>query len=227
MALGPPSRVDTEYDIVSLGELGATDIANGVAPGSITLHFDTGISNGAGADFVVFENAFESSWVAGMVFMELAYVEVSSDGINFVRFPSISTNGSRPDDYAYWTSDLQAQIYGARDPTNVHNLAGKHVNVEDENWGTPFDLSDLINESLVIDGTVDLDNISYVRIVDIPGSGDFKDSQGNSIYDGWTTTGSGGFDLSGVGVIYAAIPEPACAAILSLMALVCAVRRRR
>jgi PKD repeat protein len=48
---------------------------------------------------------------------------------------------------------------------------------------------------------VDLNSINYVRIVDIPGSGDFKDSQGNPIYDGWVTFGSGGLDLEAVGVI--------------------------
>ncbi|AKB27733.1 Chitin binding protein [Methanosarcina siciliae T4/M] len=53
----------------------------------------------------------------------------------------------------------------------------------------------------MLNGSVDLNSINYVRIVDIPGSGDFKDSQGNPIYDGWVTWGSGGLDLEAVGVI--------------------------
>ncbi|AKB27731.1 Chitin binding protein [Methanosarcina siciliae T4/M] len=53
----------------------------------------------------------------------------------------------------------------------------------------------------MLNGSVDLNSINYVRIVDIPGSGDFKDSQGNPIYDAWVTWGSGGLDLEAVGVI--------------------------
>ena len=63
----------------------------------------------------------------------------------------------------------------------------------------------------------------YVRLVDIPGSGDFLDSQGNPILDAWRTGGgSGGFDFRlgpgvGVGVIHAtAVPEPGMLAFLAL-----------
>ena len=65
--------------------------------------------------------------------------------------------------------------------------------------------------SLVLDGTVDLNDITFVRIVDILGSGDFRDSEGNPILDNWPTTGSGGFDLRAVGAFHAGIvviPEP-------------------
>jgi hypothetical protein len=57
-------------------------------------------------------------------------------------------------------------------------------------------------------GLLDLDNINYVRIVDIPGSGDYLDSLGNPIYDAWVTWGSGGVDLDAVGVINSAVPVP-------------------
>ncbi|MCC5841967.1 MAG: PEP-CTERM sorting domain-containing protein [Opitutales bacterium] len=67
-------------------------------------------------------------------------------------------------------------------------------------------------------------SIHYVRIVDIPGSGDFPDSLGNPILDAWLTTGSGGFDLRAIGVI----PEPAHAAlVLGLGGMLLALRRRR
>jgi hypothetical protein len=128
----------------------------------------------------------------------LAYVEVSTDGANFVRFPSISQ-----------TSDPLDPI-GQVDPTQVYNLAGKHVNngviiSEDEfvpaSWGTPFDL-DVLTEIAQPD-LIDLNNINFVRIVDIPGNGAFTDADGNSIYDPWQTPipGSGGFDLEAVGVL--------------------------
>jgi hypothetical protein len=43
--------------------------------GSLTLSFDKAITNGSGFDFAVFENGFSDT------FLELAYVEVSSDGV--------------------------------------------------------------------------------------------------------------------------------------------------
>ena len=60
------------YDICCLGRGGA-----------ITLTFDKRISNGDGWDFAVFENSFSDG------FLELAYVEVSADGINFLGFPTV------------------------------------------------------------------------------------------------------------------------------------------
>ncbi len=175
------------FDIVSLGDLNATQITENASPGEITLTFFTQpIRNKSGADFVIYENAFGN---AISVFAELAYVEVSSDGQEFVRFPSVSNTAS-----PVWS-------FGNIDPRNVFGLAGKHINAYGESWGTPFDLSWLEDQELVIDGKVDLDAITHIRIVDIPGSGDFLDSDDNPIYDAWLTFGSGGFDLEAVGVI--------------------------
>lgn len=163
-------------------------------PSQITLSFSNAICNGSGADFAVFENGFISN-SSGLLFAELGYVEVSSNGIDFARFPSVSL-----------TKSLVGG-YGCIDPTDVYNLVGKHVNAYGNSWGTPFDLDDLFDNSLVVNGTVDLNNIGYMRIVDIPGSGDYKDSEGNPIYDAWVTYGSGGLDLEAVGVINT-VPEP-------------------
>lgn len=208
-ALGAVTGVNT--DIVSLGDLDATQIANGVAPGQITLRFSMGIANGPGADFAVFENGFMSG---NKVFAELGYVEVSSDGVNFARFPSVYTAATAP-----------VGGYGAIDPTGVYNLVGKHVNAYGNSWGTPFDLQDLVSHPLVQNGQVNLSAIYYVRIVDIPGSGDFKDSLGNPIYDAWVTWGSGGVDLEAIGVIHA-VPEPATMFILGLGGLALFGRRK-
>jgi len=192
------------FDITSLGELNENEIKSGVTPGQITLTFDTPIRNGSGADFVVFENGFE--FEEGL-FAELAYVEVSTDGINFTRFPSTSL-----------TSEA-VEPFGILNSTNIYNLAGKHVNnagvFEEEifgsSWGTPFDLENLIESSLVSDGLLNLNEVNYVRIVDIPGNGAFLDGSNSPIYDPYPTPipGSGGFDLEAVGVINpVAIPEP-------------------
>tara|TARA_R100000027_G_scaffold43940_2_gene33053 strand:+ start:2781 stop:4094 length:1314 start_codon:yes stop_codon:yes gene_type:complete len=191
LALGPVTG--DAYDVVSLGDMEDIDFEDGVDPGELTLSFSEPIQNLSGADFAVFENALVAWTVnddgVAKVFGELAFVEVSSDGTNFVRFPSVSTTESF------------VSSYGEIDPTLVHNLVGKHLNGYQRSWGTPFDLSDLLGEAEVVNGLVDLDQIRYVKIVDIPGRGDFTDSLGNPIYDPWSTYGSGGVDIEAVGVI--------------------------
>jgi hypothetical protein len=180
------------FDIVALGDLNATQLGAGATPGSVTLHLAQPVRNLSDADFVVYENGLISAGgagVAGQLFGELAYVEVSSDGVNFARFPSVSLTAAA------------VPSYGTIDPTQIFNLAGKHANGYGESWGTPFDLNDLATDPLVLGGQVDLNNITSVRVVDIPGNGSFKDSLNHSIYDAWVTSGSGGFDLEAVGVI--------------------------
>jgi len=80
-------------------------------------------------------------------------------------------------------------------------LAGKHANAYGDSWGTPFDLSWLAGHPLVSGGQLNLNAVTHVRIVDIPGNGSFLDTTGAPIFDAWTTIGSGGFDLEAVGVI--------------------------
>ncbi len=197
-ALGP--AVGDEYEVVSLGDLSAADIAahlvdpDGVGvphPGSITLAFDVTIADGPGPDLAVFENGFSRTG-SPTFFAELAYVEVSTDGVTFARLPARSLM-TRPDGDTW--------PFVSIDVTDVYNLAGKHTNAEGLCWGTPFDLADLADDPAVTAGQVDLQNVHFVRIVDIPGSGAFVDATGAPIYDGWMTTGSAGFDLDAVGVL--------------------------
>ena len=196
LALGPVTG--DNFDVLSLGDLTAAQITSGASVGKVTLHFTDAqhtapIRNLPGADFVVFENGFEDTTGAGGVFAELAYVEVSSDGVNFARFPSVSLTPAAVGSYA------------ALDPTNVFNLAGKHVNADGESWGTPFDLANLASHPLVAAGMLDLNAVRYLRVVDIPGNGAFFDSASHPIYDSWRTIGSGGFDLEAVGAISVAL----------------------
>jgi hypothetical protein len=161
--------VGTSYDIVSLGR-----------GGEITLTFDSTISNDAGYDFAVFENSFNDT------FLELGYVEVSSDGTNFFRFDNDSlTSGS-------------VGGFGAVDPTDITGYASKYK----QGYGTPFDLAELA-------GTTGLDiyDIGYVKIVDIIGDGTYLDSSGDIIYDPYPTNGSAGVDLDAIGVMNA-VPIP-------------------
>lgn len=158
-AYGPAT--EDVYDIVCLGDRG-----------EITLHFPHPIMDGEGPDFAVFENSFSNT------FLELAFVEVSSDGVNFTRFPSTS---------------LTPSATNAIDPTNLSGLAGKHRG----GFGTPFDLTELGAAP-----TLDKRNVRFVRLIDILGDGSAKDSGNRSIYDPYPTTGSAGFDLDAIGVIH-------------------------
>ncbi|MFV1995487.1 MAG: PEP-CTERM sorting domain-containing protein, partial [Verrucomicrobiales bacterium] len=140
--IGAPSGndpVNDVYDVVSLGQ-----------GGQITLTFPQAIANGDGPDFAVFENAFNNT------FLELAYVELSQDGISFVRFPSTSLT---TEPVPYWGGSLDA--------SDLDGLAGKYL----VGYGTPFDLAD-----------VDLAYATHLRLVDIVGDGNALDTQGNPIY---------------------------------------------
>ncbi len=214
MALGPATG--SNIDIVSLGHLNQEQIGQGMAPGQITLSFAEPIRQGAGYEFVVFENAFisgadtEAGSVAGQMFAELAYVEVSSNGVDFIRFPSVSL-----------TEEVVGR-YGTIEISYVYNLAGKHPNANGICTGTPFDLKEVADDPDVVSGLVDISDIQYVRIVDVPGSGDFQDAamlyvdsgtwpvwdfyaDNHPIYDAWDASmapdPSGGFDLEAVGVL--------------------------
>lgn len=157
--------------VVSLGD-------SGVA----VLTFENNIMNGPGPDFAIFENGFADNY------LELAFVEVSSDGTSFFRFENHSEtpvlNQVGPFDYS--------------DCRYVNNLAGKYR----VGYGTPFDLEEL-------DGNIGLDinSISHVRLIDVIGTVNdlyaSHDSQGNKINDLYPTNfESGGFDLDGVAVLH-------------------------
>ena len=210
-------RADSTF--VSLGELDASQIAQQDAPGSITLSLPFAITNGQGWDFAVFENA-GNFFTEPVFFAELAYVEVSSNGTDFVRFPSTSLNvepGTGTPD-----TELEAEFgrdFAGLNITNVSNLAGIHP----AGSGTSFDLDDL--QGIAAD--IDLNNIEYVRIIDIPGDGTFLDAQGNPILDTWPgVADSGGFDLDAVGARNL-VPEPSAGWLLLAAFLGCSVFRRR
>ena len=220
-ALGPADGI-----LVSLGDLGVVQIDAGDPVGEITLAFDSKpIKNGIGWDFAVFENAF-SFPEPPFFFAELAYVEVSSNGLDFARFPSISLNVEPVEGSGNEENELVTDFgrnFATLNITNVHNLAGIHPT----GVGTRFDLADLFDEPEVTDGLIDLGDIHFVRLVDVPGDGSFFDSQGHPILDAWVTTGSGGLDLDAVGARYV-VPEPSSAVLMVLAGVVLlAVRRGR
>lgn len=156
--------------------------------GMATLEFEPPIVNGPGADFAVFENGFHIQTASDSDFLELAFVEVSSDGINWVRFAALSDNDTVK----------QLRTFDGSRAHKVHNLAGKYVG----NYGTPFDLEELKDSS-----GIDVMNIRFVRVIDVVGSLNdsfaTRDSRGFKINDPFPTPfPQGGFDLDAIGVIY-------------------------
>jgi len=180
---------DTALGLASVGtEADAVDKAgvNGIVSlgdaGEAILTFDDPIFDGPGPDFAIFENSFSDTY------LELAFVEVSSDGINYFRFDAVSLN----------QDTLQIDGFGSVEPTNLYNLAGKYR----AQYGTPFDLAEMNGIS-----GLDINNITHVKVIDVVGSINPQyaryDSQGNAINDPYETPfPSSGFDLDAVGVIH-------------------------
>jgi hypothetical protein len=169
-AIGPATP-NNSMDAVSLGD-----------GGSALVTFERPIRNGEGPDFAVFENDINGG------FLELAFVEVSSDGVHFVRFPATSLT----------QTETQTGTFALTDPTFINNLAGKFQ----IGYGTPFDLEELAGSE-----NLNIDSIVYVRIIDVVGNIDPQyatyDAFGHIVNDPWPTDfNSCGFDLTGVGVIH-------------------------
>lgn len=222
---GPQDIISPGGDLATFGEaanaLGAADALADFTKvvslgdgGSITLGFDTPIANIEGPDFAVFENAFFSDGSFGPIgtYAELAHVEVSSNGSDFFRFPSVSLTQN--------TSQLGS--FDVQDATDLNNLAGKHVT----GIGTPFDVAELVGVSPLLD----VNAITQVRLIDVIGSINptfgSRDSLGNLINDPYpTASGGSGFDLDAVAVLRA-VPEPTACLLLALAVAPLATRVR-
>lgn len=184
VVLGNPPDVASKADrfCMSLGD-----------GGSVTLEFSSALTNFDGDDFAVFENGFK---YPDGYFLELAFVEVSTDGKSYHRFPSVSL-----------IDTIKQKDNGSGlDPTKLNNFAGKHQAL----YGTPFDLEELRDS---LKGGVD--SIRFIRLVDVVGNLNDSfaryDSRGNKINDPWPTPfASGGFDLDAVAILggVADIEEP-------------------
>lgn len=184
VSLGYTTVGDETSAVGKAGENGVVSLGDG---GEVILQFDKPIKNGQGADFAVFENGIP---VIGdtTFFLELAFVEVSSDGNRYVRFPARS----------YTPTNKQIINGEGNSPNFIVNLAGKYS----VNWGTPFDLEDIKDSS-----GINLQFITHIKIKDVVGSLSSSyasyDVLGNKINDPFPTPfASGGFDLDAVGVIH-------------------------
>jgi hypothetical protein len=151
--------------------------------GSVIVGFEMPIKNGPGFDFAVFENGFIDE------FLELAFVEVSNDGVNFFRFKATSNTQT---DVQMGPFDYNA------DATLLNNLAGKYRAM----YGTPFDLEEMSG----IQG-LNVDSIVKVKVIDVIGAINpiyaSYDQNNNMINEHFPTPfPQGGFDLDAVGVIH-------------------------
>ena len=166
----------------AMGKADGTKVVSLGDGGEAILTFKFPIKNEEGYDFAVFENGFSDT------FLELAFVEVSSDGIHFFRFPAVSN-----------TQDtLQMGNDASIDARHLNNLAGKYRST----YGTPFDLQELSGIP-----ELDINKVTHVKIIDVVGSINATyathDTNGKKINDPWPTGfASSGFDLDAVGVIH-------------------------
>ena len=183
----PASHGNTQ-SAIGPSDLQAVSLGDG---GEATYFFDPPLSNTGGNDIAVFENSFSDE------FLELAFVELSSDGEQFFRFPSVSLT----------PADEQVGAFGTLNAELIHNLAGKYRG----GFGVPFDFAELEDEP-----ELDITAITHIRIVDVVGSINEKyaryDSEGNIINDPFPTAfDTGGFDLDALAVLESSVgisPEP-------------------
>ncbi len=200
------AEVFQSYQYIAFPEIGYVDYgveenALGIAggnPGVVSLgdggiavlRFNSPVVNGEGYDFAIFENGFFENDTSELAFLELAFVDISTDGEEFVKFPAISE----------LQIDTQIGSFENMNARYIHNFAGKYTMF----YGTPFELEDIAE--LVVGTSVNLNEINYIKIIDVIGSIDDEfasyDSEGNKINDPYPTAfPSGGFDLDAVGVI--------------------------
>lgn len=176
-SLGNPTVGDSSF-VLSKADGGVVSLGDG---GYAIVTFTNPITNGPGFDFAVFENAFNDS------FLELGFVEVSSNGVNYFRFPSTSDLPTSPQ----FTNDA------AMDATKINNFAGKYRT----QYGTPFDLQELTGIP-----QLNINAVTHVKIIDVVGSINSQyatyDKNNTIINDPWPTPFiSSGFDLDAIGVI--------------------------
>jgi len=208
-----------------LGPVDGSCAVGSLGGGWITVGFDQAITNGPGDDFAVWENGFVVSGTGGRMYAELGYVDVSTDGENWVEFPSVYLEAEEG------TPNI--------DPTYVYNLAGNyeaHYIPFENREGTPFNLDDILGTPEVLAGLVDPNEINYIRLQDIIGGGQGGGNWDQATYfgydrDHWIHDGIGyfgtGADWDAIGVINA-VPIPGALWLLGsgLLGLI-GIRRKR
>jgi len=156
--------------------------------GSLTLVFNSSMYDGPGTDLIVCENPFYLL-SSSVIFAEAMYVEVSSDGASFARFPTTysgplvpipPTSGADPRWYTGFAGIM---------PVSANPSAGVNPLDVVAGGGDAFDFADLADDPAVVQGAVDLDNIGFVRLVDVEAGQDI-DTSGTPVFDCGLGTGA-------------------------------------
>lgn len=185
--LGGPQGGGVQFGSLHVHSLGTS--------GSITLGFDVRLRNGPGADFTVFENGFGFS---GGIFAEVVAVDVSTNGVDWATFPT-SYAGPQGPLPAFGTSPMGTYSGLAGGMPVAANVASNTIDPLDPvvSGGDSFDLDELRTHPLVLSGSIDLDDIRYVRLQDVA-EGTLADRQGRWIWDHGGATGSADIDAIAV-----------------------------
>lgn len=184
---GYQNIANTSAGLVTFGAaINATGMADGQVvslgdAGEALYTFNPPLQNGSGADVAIFENGLSDT------FLELAFVEISSNGVDFYRFAATSL------------TDTLNQIgaFGPLEASNLHNLAGKYR----AGFGVPFDFEELANQP-----NLDISAVSHLKIIDVVGAINPSlanyDQNGRAINDPYPTAfASGGFDLDALAIL--------------------------
>jgi hypothetical protein len=179
------------------GSSGSVDVVSLGAGGSLTLGFDAPLMDGPGADFMVFENPFFMGHGLDC-FAEVFFVEVSSDGQNFARFPASYVGPQSSGPFSVAPIGSWSGLGGAT-PVYAHGVLYPGIDPRDaaRAGGDAFDLSDLREDPLVKAGKVLLYRITQIRFVDII-DGTQRDVQNRLIRD----PSHGSADIDGVAVLH-------------------------
>lgn len=174
-------------------------------------------------------------------FLELAYVSVSTDGVNFATFPNFYVGG-----------DPIGSYDNVNYPEYVYNLASKYVN----EFGHGFDLSELEfaynyakahydpetdsvinNSAFSLEYTkhilesfelIDINEINYIKIDDIVGDGSCVTARATRFTTRTRLPKAAASDLNAIGVLNQ-VPEPAstCAVFAVVSLAIAAFARRK
>ena len=186
IVLGPPIGAG-----ISGGSLDVLSLGDG---GVIVLEFIDNIAvNGPGPDLIIFENAFYAGGNPENIFCEVAFVEVSQDGIVYHRFPNdFDPDGTPVNNPANWSG------FAGVGPVFSHPDNGIDPTDPETAGGDAFDLDDL-----------GLDWIRFVRIIDADeGENAAVDDDGDVIYDPGMPGGTiAGFDLDALCAVHSEAVE--------------------
>lgn len=178
---------------------GSTDILSLGEGGSVTVGFGVTITDGPGVDFTVYENAI----VFGDVFAEVFFVEVSTNGTDFARFPTSYVGPQNPGDFTLMPIGTY-DGFGGHQPVLTNIFDAMPVDPLDpaRSGGESFDLSALANDPLVTGGQVDLTEIHFVRLIDAPSGGLSTDTSGTPVWDSREAVGAANSaDIDAIAVI--------------------------